>query len=429
MPTSGETVTTRSATSGASRARSTKKRPNACCVDSLPRCSRPRSGGIAGGFTTKNGGSSRASRRAVAAHSSAAAEPSGKRAQGSAGSAPTCSARSAYCCVVEQRRVVGGVALRRQRPALDRVREHDARPVAHGVGLAVAVDQRAEVVAAEVAERRQQLAVVEVAGVDLQPLAQLAGGRAQQPLVLLVRHLVDPLAQLGPGGEPRAVLDHHAVPAGRLEHRLQPPGRDVRHDAVERLAVEVDDPHHLAELAHHRVRDRLPARALVELGVPDQRDLAAADRDVEVAGGVAVRDRAPDRRGGAEPDRAGRVVDRVRVLRPRRVGLQPAVLPQRREVRAVEPAEQVVERVQDGRRVRLHADAVGRLEHAEPERGHERDHRRARRLVAADLHARAVRAHAVGVVDDRGGQPQHAALDRVERLEVDLRLRGGRSCH
>jgi hypothetical protein len=34
--TSGLTVTTCAATSGASRARSTKKRPNACCVDVVP---------------------------------------------------------------------------------------------------------------------------------------------------------------------------------------------------------------------------------------------------------------------------------------------------------------------------------------------------------------------------------------------------------
>ena len=82
--------------------------------------------------------------------------------------------------------------------------------------------------------------------------------------------------------------------------------------------------------AHHRVGDRLPARALVELGVADQRDLAPADRHVEVAGDVAVGERAPDRRGGAEADRAGRVVDRVGVLRARRVGLQAAELAQRR---------------------------------------------------------------------------------------------------
>ena len=41
LATSGLTVTTRSATSGASCTRSTKKRPKACWVDSLPRCLRP----------------------------------------------------------------------------------------------------------------------------------------------------------------------------------------------------------------------------------------------------------------------------------------------------------------------------------------------------------------------------------------------------
>ena len=75
--------------------------------------------------------------------------------------------------------------------------------------------------------------------------------------------------------------------------------------------------------------------------------------------------------------------------------------------------------------MRLDADAVRRLQHREPQRGHHRHHRRARRLVAADLHARRVRPHPVGVVHDRGRQPQHALLHAVERGEVELR-RGGR---
>src|SRR5215216_5500102 len=49
LATSGLTVTTRSATSGASCTRSTKKRPKACCVDSFPRCLRPSAGGGSGG--------------------------------------------------------------------------------------------------------------------------------------------------------------------------------------------------------------------------------------------------------------------------------------------------------------------------------------------------------------------------------------------
>ena len=41
----------------------------------------------------------------------------------------------------------------------------------------------------------------------------------------------------------------------------------------------------------------------------------------------------------------------------------------------------------------------------------------------------AVRPHAVGVVDDRRREPQHAALDLVEHLEVDVWGRGGRRGH
>ncbi len=57
---------------------------------------------------------------------------------------------------------------------------------------------------------------------------------------------------------------------------------------------------------------------------PTQRDLATAARHLEVAGDVAVRERAPDRRGRADADRAGREVDRVGVLRAARIALQPA---------------------------------------------------------------------------------------------------------
>ena len=202
---------------------------------------------------------------------------------------------------------------------------------------------------------------------------------------------------------------------------IEAPGRDVGDDAVQRLAVEVDDPQHLAQPRHHRVDDRLPDGALVELGVAQQRDLAPAARDVEVPGDVAMGHRAPDRRGGPDPDAPGRVVDGVGVLRAAGIGLKAAVLAQPRQVGRVQAPEQEVDRVQDRRGVRLDRHAVGRLEVREPQRGHERDHRRARGLVAAHLDPARVQPHAVGVVDDGGGQPQDAALDRVEDVEVGLR--------
>ena len=131
---------------------------------------------------------------------------------------------------------------------------------------------------------------------------------------------------------------------------------------------------------------------------------------------VPARDRAPDRRGRADADGAGRVVDRVGVLRPARVALEPAERAQRLEVGLLEPAEQVVDRVQDRRGVRLHRDLVLRAQLREPERGHQAHHRGARRLVAADLHPGAVLAHAIRVVDDRGGEPEHPPLYGLERL-------------
>ena len=73
---------------------------------------------------------------------------------------------------------------------------------------------------------------------------------------------------------------------------------------------------------------------------------------------------------------------------PARVALQPAELAQSRQVAAVERAEQVVDRVQHRRGVRLHRDAVGRAQVLEVERRHDADHRRRRGLVPADLHAR-----------------------------------------
>src|SRR3954463_12562305 len=213
VPTSGETVTTRSATSGASRARSTKKRPNACWVDSRPVCRRARAGGRRGGWGAGVGRD--AGRRRGARRLPAQAGGSGRaqlRLRTAGGERPPrvlavlvqLLGERAVLVLGEQRGVVGGVALGGQRPALDRVGEDDGGPVAHLVGLAVAVDQRREVVPAEVAEGGEQVGVGEVGDVDLEALAQLRRIGAQEALVLLVGHRVDAGAQRGPALEARA---------------------------------------------------------------------------------------------------------------------------------------------------------------------------------------------------------------------------------
>ena len=116
----------------------------------------------------------------------------------------------------------------------------------------------------------------------LERLDDLLVGRGEQLLVLLVRHLVDPRSQQLTSGFPERgaqlapVLQLDHAPARAVEAALERLGADHGHDAVERLAVEVDDPDRLLQPARRRVEDRLPDVALVELRVADQRDEASA---------------------------------------------------------------------------------------------------------------------------------------------------------
>ena len=322
--------------------------------------------------------------------------------------------------------MVGRVALGRQPPALDRVGEDDAsggrarrRPGGRPSSSAPrSWPPRSRNVASS-SRRRARSAAMRVDLGSRSRSSPRVG--AQQPLVLLVGHRVDARAQRRPPARAaaRAVLDRHAVPAGGLEHRRQAAGGDVGHDAVERLAVEVDDPHDLAELGHHRVGDRLPARALVELGVADQRDLAPAD---------AARRSARRRSGGRARPRSAR----SRRGRPSRSSSRPGRGPScatgrtagRRtgaassgSARSSRPSRWLIA-CSTGEACGLTDTRSGASRMREPQRGHERHHRRARGLVAADLHARRGSA-ARGWRGGRSPSPATArAAARVEDLEV-----------
>ncbi len=97
--TSGQSVTTRAAASGAERVRSSRVRPSAACVVAVPDGVRPMSVGTDG---TGGAGDtcSRRSRSPTEAHSTAAGDPSAKRAHGSSTDAPTAAASSAICSFV-----------------------------------------------------------------------------------------------------------------------------------------------------------------------------------------------------------------------------------------------------------------------------------------------------------------------------------------
>ena len=104
----------------------------------------------------------------------------------------------------EQRGVVERVARDRQAPALDGVREHDARAGRLRVAGAVGVGEDLEVVAAEVLHQRREVVVRHAGhggrhvavGAGQEPLPQLGAAEGEERLVLLVRHVVDVAAQV-----------------------------------------------------------------------------------------------------------------------------------------------------------------------------------------------------------------------------------------
>ena len=215
------------------------------------------------------------------------------------------------------------------------------------VGFLERAEQLAQVVATEVAEQARQVRVrgarhgsgqvlllVGGRAAD-QPFASGLAGQAHQVLVFLVEHVVDAAAQgrAAASGEGRfetpTVLGLDHLPADAAEQGFHLLHLDAGDHAVQTLAIQVDDPQHVAQAraADGFVADGLPDIAFVQLGVADDGDEAARWVGLvgaEVGGGVAIGERGEQRRGGAEADGAGGEVDRVGVLGATRVGLQAA---------------------------------------------------------------------------------------------------------
>ena len=259
-------------------------------------------------------------------------------------------------------------------------------------------------------------------------LAPALAALVDQRRIERVRARVDPLAQMMPVGPGEGGLQQPPVfegddaPADHLEQRVDPPEQPVGDHRVEALAVVVDDPPEIAHVVLPAFEQRLEDVALVELGVAGERDHPArrrVGRDQSVQPHVILHQRGEQRHADAEPDRAGREIDDVAaVLGARRIGLRAAKGAEPFELVAGLMAEQILDRVEYRRGVRLDRDPVLRPHHVEIERGHQRRDRRARRLMAADLEPVAVGPQMVGVVDHPGRQPQHLALERREAGEL-----------
>jgi hypothetical protein len=96
----------------------------------------------------------------------------------------------AHLLLGEQHRVVARVALRREAPALDRVREDHRRPLP--VGRRVGVGEQAEVVPAEVADQLRQLERLDVPDEARHRAAGAGAGRRRARPEEARRQLVRP---------------------------------------------------------------------------------------------------------------------------------------------------------------------------------------------------------------------------------------------
>ncbi len=218
---------------------------------------------------------------------------------------------------------------------------------------------------------------------------------------------------------PYLIVTH--VPAHVAEQALDAAEQPVRHDAVQALAVVVDDPPDVADVVLPALQQRLVDVALVQLGVAGDGDVAAG-RQVGAAkpvqAGVVGHQGGEAGHGHAQPDRAGGEIDLAAVLDPDGIRLHAAELAQPVHLVGGLPAEQIVDRVEHRPGVRLDGDPVLRAQHLEIQRRQDRDARRAGRLVAADLQPVPVGPDVVGAVDHPRRQPEQFALQLFQDVHM-----------
>ena len=147
----------------------------------------------------------------------------------------------------------------------------------------------------------------------------------------------------------RAVFEDHHVPAEVLEQLLVALPQALADHGVEALAVVVDDPPAVAQALLPAFEHRLEDVALVELGVADQRDHAAFGPVEAPAVGahIVLHQRGEQRLRDAEADRAGGEIDVVGVLGARRIALRALVAAEVFELLARLLAEQILDGVED----------------------------------------------------------------------------------
>ena len=318
------------------------------------------------------------------------------------------------------------VAGERGGPALDGIGDEDRRFVA--AGGAELLDEARNAVAAQIGHQLGQLGIAAAGeeGADRPLVADLviealAPGRAaaeHQRGIDGVGGGVDPglepiAARLGEGGALQgAVFEGDDVPVEGAENGFDTVVEPFADDAVEALAIVVDDPPGVAQAVLPAFEQAFVDIALVQLGIADQGNHAAFGAGFVGPGLGAdiVLDQAGEGgEGDAEAHRAGGDVDVVGVLGAAGVGLGTAEGAEILKLFKALLAEQILDGVEDRRGVRLDRDTILGAEDAEIERGHDGGHGGGAGLVAADLDPVHIGADVVGVVDHPVGKPQYFA--------------------
>ena len=334
----------------------------------------------------------------------------------------------------DQPGVVVLVSGEREAVALDRVGDeargpvvpHGPERVAHG-GHVVAAEVRHQAAEGLVVVLVEQLPdAVRVAEFTHELPAPRRAALVREGRVARVGGRVDPVAErlaagaLERGFEETAVLEHLDAPVEVAERRLQTVREPVDHDRVEALPVVVDDPPHVAHVVLPRLDERLEDVPFVELGVAGQGDHPAlvARRAETLQAHVVLDERREAGHRHAQPDRPGREVDVVGVLGARGIRLRTPEAAETLELVLRLAAQEVLDGVEDGARVRLDGHPVLRPQRVEVERRHQRDDRGGRGLVPAHLQPVARRTQVVRVVDHPDREPQHLPLQRPEALQI-----------
>src|SRR5262249_23751372 len=181
-------------------------------------------------------------------------------------------------------------------------------------------------------------------GARRERLAYGAGRHAQQVVIFAAGHRLEPAAEAVTtrtaedafeAATPPQLAD---APAMRDKQILELARANIRHDSIQALTIDVDDPQHVTQSVEWFFGQGFPHVALVELGVAHHRNEALRSALGAVIDEKARCEGTERCHDGAQSHRARGEIHDVRILAPARIRLQTTELAQRGQSRAVEPS-------------------------------------------------------------------------------------------